>query len=387
MIHLPGALGYPRFLSDWGRHMMEWLQGWLTTPGLMPHGYCLSWSPGLLWSMVGSDLVVGLSYYSIPIALVYFVRRHPELRFNFLLVMFSIFIFACGTTHFIDIVNIWIPVYRVDALLKIITAVVSVMTAAALWPLLPKISAFLRAHQETLASLKTSNRELEQFAGVVSHDLKAPIRSVSSFATLLERRYSKELGTQGQEYIELIRQSAKQMTLLVDDLLKLTQINADKSGRVTFGMSEAVATATSLLSSDIEAVGARIETGPLPKVCADQRLIVALFQNLISNAIKFQSPGTVPIIRIDAKLTGLSWRCSVKDNGIGIAAEHSGKIFQIFKRLHSAEEYAGTGIGLAMCKKIVELHGGEIGVESAPGQGSTFWFTLPALQDNDLSKL
>lgn len=366
--------------------MMEWIQQWLATPGLMPHGYCLSWSPGLLWSMVGSDLIVGLSYYSIPLALVYFVRRHPELRFNFLLVMFSIFIFACGTGHFINIVNIWIPAYRADALLKIITAVVSVMTAAALWPLLPKISAFLREHQETLVSLKTTNRELEQFAGVVSHDLKAPIRSVGNFASLLERRYAKELGKDGQEYVELIRQSAKQMTMLVDDLLKLTQINADKSDRVTFSMSEAVSTATSLLRSDIETARARVETGPLPTIRADQRLMVALFQNLISNAIKFQSPGTAPVVKIEAQLTGLRWRFSVKDNGIGIAQEHLEQIFQIFKRLHSAEEYAGTGIGLAMCKKIVELHAGEIGVESAPGQGSTFWFTLPALLDNDLSK-
>lgn len=357
--------------------MLDALEQLLTGSNQIPHGYCLAWSPRLVWSMVMADLVIGLSYYSIPVGLLYFVRKNRELRFNWLLVMFSLFIFACGTTHFIDIANIWRPYYQLDAALKILTAIVSLMTAIALYPLVPRITAFILDRQRAYREVENSNRELEQFAYAVSHDLKSPLRSIGSFAGLLEKRYRDKLDVDGAEYLDYIRQSVTQMNQLIEDLLRLSQVNAGQLETRAVEAEASLAAATELLRNEIAASGASITHEILPTVPGDARLLTSLFQNLISNAIKFQRPGTRPEVHVSARQEGAYWRFSVRDNGIGIAPESRDKLFKIFKRLHAAEVYPGTGIGLVMCRRIVGLHHGLIWFESTPGEGSTFHFTLP----------
>lgn len=357
--------------------MLQVLNDLLLSQGFVPHGYCLSWSPQLIWSMVAANAIIGLSYYSIPLGLMYFVRQHRELRFNWLLVMFSLFIFACGTTHFIDIINIWRPVYRLDAVVKILTATVSIMTAVALWPLLPKISAFMADRRRAFEAVEASNRELEEFAYAVSHDLKSPLRSIGSFAGLLERRFKGPLDKDAAEFLGFIKSAVAQMNALIEDLLRLSQVNRGQFKTQPTAAADALRTAREMLRAEIDASGAVVEHGTLPEVPADPRLLASLFQNLISNGIKFRRAGVRPWVHVEARQQGAEWLFSVIDNGIGIAAEHRDKLFQVFKRLHTAEEYPGTGIGLVMCQKIVALHHGRIWIEPTTGEGATLCFTLP----------
>lgn len=239
-----------------------------------------------------------------------------------------------------------------------------------------------RLEQETrhrAEQLASSNRELEQFAYVASHDLQAPLRNIGSFARLLERRYQDKLSEEANEFLGFIRESVTELQQLIEDLLSLSKVNPGNTELHPVPLGEAVRRACEQLRESLKETGARLHIEALPPVRGDTRLLVQLFQNLIANAIKFQRAGVVPevSIRANREKSG-DWRCEVADNGIGIAAEHLPKLFQIFRRLHSSDQYPGTGIGLALCRKIVGLHGGRIWVESTPGVGSRFIFTLPS---------
>ncbi|MBX3376277.1 MAG: ABC transporter substrate-binding protein [Phycisphaeraceae bacterium] len=230
------------------------------------------------------------------------------------------------------------------------------------------------------AELERSNRELERFAYVASHDLQEPLRMVTSFTQLLARRYAGKLGPDADEYIAFAVDGAKRMQMLIDDLLaysragrqgvKLTDVNTDK----------ALDDALSNLRPAIESAGATISRDPLPTVTADATQFVQLFQNLISNAIKFRG-SEPPRIHISARQDSSVWVFCVQDNGIGIDPAHTGKLFVMFQRLHPRHQYPGSGIGLALCKMIVERIGGRIWVESTPGLGSRFSFSIPITQD------
>lgn len=225
--------------------------------------------------------------------------------------------------------------------------------------------------------ISATNRELEQFAFVVSHDLQAPLRNILSFSKLLEKRHGATLADEAKEYLEYLRGSAGDMGRLIEDLLQLSRVNPKRAhmGRVRAG--DALAAALGNLRIDLETREARVEQTELPEVFGDVGLLTQLFQNLIANAIKFQRAGVAPRVRVGVELKRGEWHFSVADNGIGISEKNIGRLFQIFKRLHTAEEYPGTGIGLALCKKIVELHGGRIWLESKLGEGTTFYFALP----------
>jgi signal transduction histidine kinase/integral membrane sensor domain MASE1 len=227
------------------------------------------------------------------------------------------------------------------------------------------------------AELAESNRDLEQFAYVASHDLQAPLRSVASFATLLERRYKDRLGNDANQFLAAIRESVGDMRDLIDDLLALSRANAGNLDLATVPLQEVVAKACQQLAADIKTAGARVDYAGLPRVRGDSRMLTQVFQNLIANAIKFQRPGATPIARISARRQGTEWWISVQDNGIGIDKEHQEAVFLMFKRLHAADAYPGTGVGLALCRKIVQLHQGRLWVESTPGEGSTFIVALP----------
>jgi signal transduction histidine kinase/integral membrane sensor domain MASE1 len=231
-----------------------------------------------------------------------------------------------------------------------------------------------RARAEQLAA---TNRELEQFAFVVSHDLQAPLRNIQSFIKLLNKRHSGALSGEAIEFMGFIRDAAADMERMITDLLQLSRVNPKRAQMDSVRMGEALSAALVNLRTDLEAKAAQVAHGELPEVRGDARLLTQLFQNLVGNAIKFHRPGHPPRVRIDAALVSGEWKFTVADNGIGISEKDAGRLFQVFKRLHTAEEYPGTGIGLALCKKIVNLHGGRIWLESRPGEGSTFYFTLP----------
>ncbi len=238
-----------------------------------------------------------------------------------------------------------------------------------------KLTSYKDSLEQAIEKLEISNRELEQFAYVASHDLQEPLRMVSSFAQLLEKRYKGELDDDADDFIGFIVEGAKRMKDLIDDLLTFSRLStASREFRPT-NMNKVLEDVLLSIKPSVEAENATITHDDLPTVQCDPSQIRQLFQNLISNAIKFHEKP--PKIHIFAEESHGKWRFGVSDNGIGIHPNHQDKIFDIFKRLHTREEYEGTGIGLSICKRIVEIHGGDIWVESKPGEGSTFYFTLP----------
>lgn len=239
-----------------------------------------------------------------------------------------------------------------------------------------------QALQATLSELERSNSELQQFAYVASHDLQEPLRMVSSYVRLLERRYKEKLDADADEFITYAADGAKRMQRLINDLLQYSRVG---SRRRPFEPTDCEAVLNQVLANlqvAIERTNAQITRDPLPTVMADKSQLEQVFQNLIDNALKFRGEAP-PVIHVSARRNGSHWIFSVRDNGVGIDAQYSDRIFVIFQRLHGREEYPGTGIGLAICKKIVERHDGRIWVESNGDQGSSFFFTVIGRGDDE----
>jgi signal transduction histidine kinase len=254
--------------------------------------------------------------------------------------------------------------------------------------ILAELSA-LRAAHSTLdlqaRDLERSNAELEQFAYVASHDLQEPLRKVASFCQLLEARYHDTLDERGRQYIDFAVDGATRMQALINDLLAFSRVGRLNEEMILLDGNDLLAAARSNLASAIEDSAAVIEADPLPALQGDPPLLIAVWQNLIANAIKFRNPDRPPRIRLTAAREADHWRFSCADNGIGIAPEYADRIFVIFQRLHPKSAYPGTGIGLAMCRKIVEYHGGRIWLDTTvagPDGGTRICFTLPRVADD-----
>ncbi len=235
------------------------------------------------------------------------------------------------------------------------------------------------------AALAASNADLEQFAYVASHDLREPLRSVSSYVQLLQRRYGDRLDGEGAAFMGFVMDGTHRMHELITDLLAYSRVGSNQDPFASVAMDRVLSQVLASFSGVIAASGAVVTHGPLPSIDADERQMVSLFENLIGNAIKYRRPEIPPIIRVDATLMGQEWTFAIGDNGIGIEPAYWTRIFMIFQRLHARDQYEGTGIGLALCKRIVERHGGRIWLASTPGEGSTFFFTLPAARPADHS--
>jgi signal transduction histidine kinase len=224
--------------------------------------------------------------------------------------------------------------------------------------------------------LARSNRDLEQFAYVASHDLQEPLRMVATYTQLLAERYRGKLDADADKYIHYAVDGALRMQKLVQDLLTFSRVGRQALAMQSTDCNVVLETALTNLEAAMQESHAVVEHAQLPTVMADSSQLVQVLQNLIGNAIKFR--GTKPpLIRVSAEAQGKEWVLSVADNGIGIAADHMEEVFVIFRRLHTRSEYPGNGIGLSICKKIIEQHGGRIWIESEAGHGSTFRFTLP----------
>ncbi|MBF0168939.1 MAG: DUF3365 domain-containing protein [Alphaproteobacteria bacterium] len=237
------------------------------------------------------------------------------------------------------------------------------------------------------AALGRSNAELEQFAYAVSHDLQEPLRMVASYVQLLGRRYQGKLDADADAFIGFAADGAKRMQRMITDLLDYSRVQSKSDPFQPVALSEALDLALGNLDLIIQETEAKLSlpVGGMPTILGDKSQLGRLFQNLIGNAIKYRDTGRPPEITIAVTWKKPFWALSIQDNGIGIEPQHFERIFRVFQRLHGRDKYEGSGIGLAICKKIVERHGGRIWVESQPGQGACFCFTLPAIPEAERS--
>lgn len=379
---------------------------------LLPHGFCITGSPGLLWLHVISDAVTAMSYLVIPVALLYVIRRRPDVPFGWLGLLFGAFIVACGTTHAMGVWTIWNPDYWYAGSLKAFTALVSVASAAALFRLVPTLliqpsaaqlrtvnaalerevasrveaeKALQAAKHELEARLQRtevllqSNSDLQQFAFIASHDLRSPLRSITGYLDLLQTRYRESLDGKAFDLIKRTAGAAAKMDRLTDGLLSYARLDGYEQPLQEIDCSKCVADSLLLIDSDIAESGATLQIDDLPQVVGNPIQLTQLFQNLIDNAIKYRHQRPL-VVKVSAKRGDGHWLFSVADNGLGIDAQHRHRIFKIFERLHVDGDRSGSGIGLAVCQRIVERRGGRLWVESTAGEGSTFFFTMPDIR-------
>lgn len=278
--------------------------------------------------------------------------------------------------------QVYAPIDRmvtiVGAIGVLVLAPLTVFGIWSSWQLGEESRALRRLHEDlqaTVADLSRSNADLQQFAYVASHDLQEPLRMVASYTQLLAKRYRGKLDAEADEFIGYAVDGAVRMQQLIQDLLAYSRVNTHGRRFLPTDLEVVFAQALANVRRAVEESGAVVTHDPLPTISADDRQLVQLFQNLLSNAIKFRGAHP-PRIHVSAVRDDGGWTFSVRDNGIGIDPAFADRIFILFQRLHTRADYPGTGIGLAICKKIVERHGGRIWVESRPGDGATFFFTL-----------
>jgi signal transduction histidine kinase len=363
---------------------MSAVLGRLLEADFLPHGHCYFWQPALVWLNVLSDGTIALSYYAIPVVLFYFITRRRDPPYNRAIFMLGAFILACGTTHLMDIVTLWHPVYRLSTAIKVVTAAVSAAAVFVLVPVVPRaltLPSLETANRELLktkAALERSNRDLEQFAYVASHDLQEPLRMVAAYTQLLKQRYGGRLDADARDFIDYAAQGALRMQALIDDLLAYSRLTTRARPFEPVDCNGTLGRALADLRGAIQESGATVTSDPLPTIAGDEAQLCLVFQNLVANALKFRGDAP-PRVHVSARRERGEWVFSVRDNGIGIDPQYADQLFAMFRRLHGSH-YPGSGIGLATCKNIVERHGGRIWFESAPGRGATFRFTLPDTQ-------
>ncbi len=377
--------------------ILKWQDGAFSNSGFMPHGHCYLWTPSLVWLMVLSDLLIGLAYVSISICLYVLVRR-IRLPFSAIFLAFGAFIAACGGTHFMEIYTLWYPNYWLAGMIKVITAIASVTTAAILFPLFSKVVQFAtsaRLSEERKKQLEAANielnrreqdlllvnRELEAFSYSVAHDLRSPLRGINGFSEALKEDYAAKLDAQGREYLDFISAGSQRMGKIIDDLLGLSKVTRQELVLRDVNLSqyakEAIETFRALDPGRV--IDVFVQEGAT--VRGDSGLLRIVIENLVSNAWKFTNKTVGARLEFGVKLEAGRKIFFVRDNGAGFDMKYSSKLFGAFQRLHSNEDYEGTGIGLATASRILARHGGEIWVESEVGQGTTFYFVVEGRRD------
>jgi signal transduction histidine kinase len=371
----------------------------------VPRRHCGHWTPGLVRLHIVADAMIWLAYIAIPIILISFAHRRRDLPFPWMFGLFGAFIIGCGFTHFMEIVVFYVPLYRFAGLLKLATGIVSWGTVLALIPVVPKALA-LRSPEELqreieerkrveeqlrdLATrLERSNRELQEFASVASHDLQEPLRKIQAFGDRLKAKSGAALGEEGRDSLERMQNAAERMRTLINDLLAFSRVTTQARPFMPVSLTQMAGEVASDLEGRIHQTEGTVQIDELPTVRADPTQMRQLLQNLIGNGLKFHRPGVPPVIRLHGRIlpdgpdqgpaTPRFCQVVVEDNGIGFDEKYLDRIFIVFQRLHGRNEYEGTGMGLAICRKIVERHGGSITARSTPGQGATFLVTLPLI--------
>jgi len=383
-----------------------------------PRRVCMEEQADVIAMHLLSDAVIALAYFSIPLALVYFVRRRPDVGFPAVFRLFAAFILLCGTTHVLGVIAIWAPPYRLDGYVKAATALVSIATAVQLWRVAPTVlslasPAQLRAINDTLrnevsarvaaqeaqAALATSletrvrertreleaassaredalrelterNRDLDQFAYVASHDLRAPLRGISNLSQWIEDDVGDTLPPKSREHLRLLAARVERMDALIDGILHYSRAGRVRGAQEAVDPADVAREVAQMLATD------RVRIGAVPKVLADRVELQQVLLNLVGNALKHAPTGPVEIS--GERTAGGLVEIVVRDHGPGIEARFHERIFGLFQTLAPRDEVEGSGIGLAVVKKLVEGNGGAIRLESSLGAGAAFCFTWPA---------
>jgi chemotaxis family two-component system sensor kinase Cph1 len=395
------------------------------TAGFPPRWHCGKWTDFHGWFYIISDLLIWSAYFSIPFIIINYVSKRSELRFPKMYFLFAAFILACGLTHLIDAVIFWYPFYRFSALVRFITAILSLLTVYNLIKILPvafslktekqleeEVIQRKKAEEELLSKsseLQAINAELQRFAYVASHDLQAPLRKIRGFIDRLQQFEKDNVKVEERQLLEeKIVKSTELMQQLIADILNFSRMNADSSQFKKTDLNEILKIVLSDLEGLVDNNQLLIKADTLPVIEANTTQMVQLFQNLILNSIKFKKAGTVAEIQIHLQIlkgTDITLPSTIKthyqfsvadekkywqdesfckitfsDNGIGFDTKYAERIFQPFERLNGKSDYEGSGLGLAICKKIVTHHQGLISAQSGPGKGTTFTVVLPLLQ-------
>lgn len=377
----------------------------------MPHGHCYQWQPEILWPHVVGDLVTAVCYFTIPLLLIQFVRKRKDVTFNYIFWAFAFFILSCGITHLIAVFSVWEPFYRSAALAKVVTAVVSLVTVFILIWKMPSFLAIpsqdqLKVKNDQLKNemqsrieaqnqlielnkeleariekrtkkLSELNDELKLFTSMVTHDLKSPLETLSIVAQMLEEEEKASFSESGKEALAILINKPKELAYLISKFMELASL---RQGEITLSQ----VALNPIINEIIDAESKKypdnsidVEVDSIPDLLADPGLIKQVFQNLIQNAIKFSSKKEVAEIQIKYILEDGYHKISIQDNGAGFDPQKIKLLFAPFKRLHTQQEFSGTGVGLAIVKRIIENHGGKIVAESSPGIGTVFTFSLP----------
>lgn len=415
---------------------MDFLSKLFDTSYFMPHGHCYLWQPDILWLNVLSDGFIALAYFAIPLTLLYFVMKKKNAPFIGVFLLFAAFILSCGATHVMDIWTVWAPVYRLDGVVKLVTAVLSIGTALILIPVIPqalslrspreleeanralemenaerrkaeeelrearneleervlaRTAELARANErlkseirerelaekrkeELLRQVESANSELTDFAHIVSHDLKAPLQSIGTLTDWLADDFSDKLGEKGLETLKLLKGRVRSMNALIEGILSYSKAGREQESLDKVDIKELLdeVVNTVCLPENIEI---ELVSG-IETIYCDRTRLEQVFQNLLTNAIKYNDKEKGKI-RINCMKENGQFKFGFSDNGIGIGERYFEKIFQIFRTLTPGDNRQTTGVGLAIVKKIIESCGGNIWLESEVGHGTTFYFMLP----------
>jgi chemotaxis family two-component system sensor kinase Cph1 len=374
------------------QQVIDFFKGLFATDGWPPRWHCGNWTSFHGWLYILSDLTIWIAYFLIPLIILnYLGKKKNGVKFQSVYLLFAAFILLCGITHFLDAMMFWIPMYRLNALVRFITGVVSMLTVYYLFKILPQAfrqksnielerEVALRIQAEQ--NLAEANASLTSFAYIASHDLQEPLRKIRMFGSLVQDEYSKNLDERGNELVEKIMKSASRMQAMTTDILNLSAYT-DRINMTMVSVTEAARIAISDLETKINESGALITVGAIPEVYGNLSYLSHLFLNLISNSIKFSD--RQPVINIWGEAHDDMVSVYIEDNGIGIQEEGHQKIFHAFQTMHDKSVYEGSGLGLAICKRIVDIHRGHLSVSSFIGEGSTFIVELPSKAGGILS--
>jgi two-component system, chemotaxis family, sensor kinase Cph1 len=349
--------------------------------------HCGYWTNFHGWLYILSDLMIWLAYFAMPVIIFQYVSKRKEaIKYPGIYLLFAAFILLCGTTHFLDAAMFWVPMYRLSALVRFITALVSLMTVYSLIKILPEafkqktnveLENEIRRREFAEFKLAEVNKNLEAFASIASHDLQEPLRKIKTYSSLLYEINKDSFSSESWEMANKIIQSTSRMQTLVRDVLSLSTIS-ENIALQKVNIAEIINHVMEDLEMKVAEKKAIIRVGEIPPVLGQQSYLNQLFLNLISNALKFNN--RKPVIQIKGETIGNRVYIHVSDNGIGIEKEEIPKIFEPFSRLNPKLEFEGTGIGLTICKRIVTLHNGKIAADSIPGEGTTITVDLPSAE-------